>query len=303
MIVVLGPTATGKTAVATHLAYKIDGEIISADSRQVFRGMNIGTGKDLNEYVVNGKSIPYHLIDIAEPGEEYSVFQFQQDFLSAWSNIRNRKKTVILCGGTGFYIESVLKQYQLAPVPNNPILRYDLESISTEKLIAILSSMRTLHNTTDIEDRKRLMRAIEIETYYQEHPEMITQFPEIDAMIFGISFERGIVRDRITQRLHQRLNEGMIEEVKCLLQQGVSPEKLIFYGLEYRYLMQYIMEKINYDEMFRLLNTAIHQFAKRQMTWFRKMEREGINIQWIDDTLTFEEKADFIIEKYKHRFK
>lgn len=299
MIVILGPTATGKTTIAAQTAYRIDGEIISADSRQVFRGMDIGTGKDLDEYTVDGKKIPYHLIDIADAGEEYSVFRFQQDFLKAWNDIRRRKKPVILCGGTGFYIESVLRQYQLTPVPDNPELRERLSEKSLEELAETLSSLKKLHNKTDTKERERLIRAIEIETFYQEYPEEITPFPKINAKIFGIHFEREIIRERITRRLRQRLENGMIEEVETLLQQGVPPEKLMFYGLEYRYATQHLLGEISRDELFRLLNIAIHQFAKRQTTWFRKMEQKGIEIQWIDSALSAEEKAEFIVANWR----
>jgi tRNA dimethylallyltransferase len=296
MIVILGPTATGKTSVAVQLAYKIGGEIVSADSRQVFRQMNIGTGKDLNEYTVNGIAIPYHLIDIADPGEEYSVFRFQQDFLHAWNDIENRKKTAILCGGTGLYIESILKKYPLYPVPQNVTLRNSLANKTDEELVAMLETAKILHNKTDIEDRERILRALEIETFRMEHLETELTFPDINYCVFGISFNREEIRRRITRRLEQRLDEGMIEEVQQLLQQGIAPERLCRYGLEYRFITQYITKQIDYQQMFNLLNIAIHQFSKRQMTWFRKMEREGISIQWIDDESTPEEKATLILQ-------
>jgi tRNA dimethylallyltransferase len=295
MIVILGPTATGKTKIAVQVAQKVDGEIISADSRQVFRGMTIGTGKDVHEYTSGNQHIPYHLVDIAEPGEEYSVFRFQQDFLQAWHDIRKRKKRVILCGGTGFYIESVLKQYRLEPVPENPELRKYLNTKTNEELIPILSSLRKLHNKTDTEERSRLIRTIEIDTYYMEHPTPVLHFPEIKYHVFGITYERDVIRQRITNRLEQRLQNGMIEEVKNLLQQGISPQRLCFYGLEYRFVTQYIQGELSYEEMFRQLNIAIHQFAKRQMTWFRKMEREGIDIHWINSDASDEEKAERIV--------
>jgi tRNA dimethylallyltransferase len=296
MIVILGPTATGKTKVAVQVAQKVDGEIISADSRQIFRGMNIGTGKDLNEYTVEGAHTPFHLIDVAEPGEEYSVFRFQQDFLKAWNDIQKRGKKAILCGGTGFYIESVLKQYRLDPVPENPELRKYLKTKTHEELIAILASMRKLHNKTDIEERSRLIRTIEIDTFYLQYPNPVLKFPKINYQVFGITYERDIIRQRITNRLEQRLQEGMIEEVQNLLQQGISPQRLYSYGLEYRYITQFIQGELNYSEMFRLLNIAIHQFAKRQMTWFRRMEREGIDIHWIDNDASAEEKAEMIVQ-------
>jgi len=295
MIVILGPTATGKTRVAVQVARKIDGEIISADSRQVFRGMNIGTGKDLAEYDVKGVKIPFHLIDVAEPGEEYSVFRFQQDFLKSWHDIQKCKKTAILCGGTGFYIESVLKQYRLDPVPENPELRKYLKTKTNDELTDILASMRKLHNKTDIEERSRLIHTIEIDTFYLQHPNSVLQFPKIDYQVFGITYDRNIIRQRITNRLEQRLKEGMIEEVQNLLQQGISPQRLYTYGLEYRLITQFLQGQLSYEEMFRLLNIAIHQFAKRQMTWFRKMEREGINIHWIKSDISAEEKAEIIV--------
>jgi tRNA dimethylallyltransferase len=263
--------------------------------------MTIGTGKDVHEYTTGNQRIPYHLIDIAEPGEEYSVFRFQQDFLQAWNDIRKRGKTPILCGGTGFYIESVLKQYRIEPVPENPKLRKYLESKTTEELIPILASLRKLHNKTDIEERSRLIRTIEIDTYYMEHPKPVLTFPEINYQVFGITYERNVIRQRITSRLEQRLQNGMIEEVENLLQQGVTPQRLCSYGLEYRFVTQYLQGKLSYEEMFRLLNIAIHQFAKRQMTWFRKMEREGINIHWINNDAGAEEKAEEIVRMFLAR--
>lgn len=296
MIAVIGPTATGKTSLAAHYAARNNGEIISADSRQVYKGMDIGSGKDLSEYIVDGKQIPYHLIDIAIPGEEYNVFRYQQDFLKAYRAIRSRKKQAILCGGTGMYIEAVLKGYRLLEVPENKDLRADLENKSQQKLKQILTQYKTPHNTTDTEDRDRLIRAIEIQDYYQKHPED-TEFPEINTLIFGVYFERQILRERITARLQERLENGMIEETENLLNQGISPESLKFYGLEYRYLTQYIQGEINYQEMFSGLNTAIHQFAKRQITWFRRMERKGFEIHWINGNLAPDEKIKFMEQK------
>ena len=292
MIVILGPTACGKTALAVHLAEAVKGEIISADSRQVYRGMDIGTGKDLNEYSLNGKDIPYHLIDICNPGEEYNVFRFQKDFLSAYQTILNQAKIPILCGGTGFYIESVLKGYELVEVPVDNELRNELSTKSNEELIEMLSSHRKLHNITDTEDRNRLIRAIEIETH--KTPAERISLPKITGMIFGLKYEREVVRQRITERLKQRLDNGMIEEVQSLLNKGVAEERLLTYGLEYKYITLYLRNQLSYDEMFRLLNIAIHQFAKRQMTWFRKMERSGISIHWIDGKLSMEEKIETI---------
>lgn len=294
MIVILGATATGKTDVAVHLSQCVDGEIISADSRQVFRGMDIGTGKDLTSYSIDGKIVPYHLIDIADAGTEYSVFDFQQDFLKAYLDIIHREKTPILCGGTGLYIESVVKGYRLLDVPKNLELREQLSQFSDEMLIAMLSSYKKLHNHTDTENRDRLLRAIEIEKYHQEHDEMI--FPNIPYQLFGILYDRAVVMQRIEQRLKQRLENGMIEEVRALLNQQIAPQRLMKYGLEYKYLTQYIIGEITYDEMFRLLNIAIRQFAKRQMTWFRKMERDGFKIHWIDGTLPIREKVQEIVD-------
>lgn len=296
MIAVIGPTATGKTSLAANFAARNTGEIISADSRQVYKGMDIGTGKDLSEYTVNGKPIPYHLIDIALPGEEYNVFRYQQDFLKAYQEIIKRKNLPVLCGGTGMYIEAVLKGYRLLEVPEDKKLRADLENKTQKELQQILKQFKTPHNTTDTEDRKRLIRAIEIQSYYQKHTNE-TDFPEIDSVLFGVHYDRPTLRDRITARLQERLDNGMIEETENLLNQGVAPEDLKFYGLEYRYLTQYIQGEISYREMFSGLNTAIHQFAKRQTTWFRRMERKGTEIHWINGTLPMDKKVTFMEQK------
>lgn len=293
LIVILGVTATGKTDIAVHLAAKIDGEIISADSRQVFRGMDIGTGKDLSSYMVEKTNIPYHLIDIIDAGAEYSVFNFQQDFLNAYQDVQKRGKKPILCGGTGLYIESVVKGYRLLDVPENVDLRQQLASKSNQELTELLSSYKKLHNHTDTETRDRLLRAIEIEHFHHQHSKVV--FPKIPYKLFGVLYERSVVMERIRQRLTYRLQHGMVEEVQSLLNQGVSSQRLIKYGLEYKYLTQFIQKEISYDEMFNLLNIAIRQFAKRQMTWFRKMERDGFEIQWIDGNLTLDEKVQFII--------
>lgn len=290
MITILGPTATGKTSFAVYVASQLNGEIISADSRQVYRGMDIGTGKDLSEYEVDGLQIPYHLIDIVDPGYEYNVFEFQQDFLKAYETIEAKGKFPILCGGTGMYIESVLKGYKLINVPVNEELREDLTIKSDEELEDLLLSFKAIHNTTDTTDRDRLMRAIEIQTYYDEHPDLDTHFPQIETKIVGINFDRRVVRSRITERLDERLKGGMIEEVQSLLDQGVSEEVLKFYGLEYRFVTQYIKGEIAYNELFRRLETAIHQFSKRQMTWFRRMEKQGFEIHWVDGNLSHEQK-------------
>lgn len=296
MLIVTGPTATGKTSFAANLAHHLDGEIISADSRQVYRGMDMATGKDYNDYIVDDKKIPYHLVDIVDPGYEYNVFEFQNDFLKVYEDITKRKKLPILCGGTGMYIESVLRGYKLIKVADNFELREELKRKSEKELIEILQSFKAPHNVTDTKDRKRLIRAIEIQSYYKNHPEADLSFPGIKSMIFGIYFERSIIRERITQRLETRLENGMADEVRDLLNKGLTPQQLKFYGLEYKFLTQYVTGEISYEEMFRLLNTAIHQFAKRQMTWFRKMEREGHKIHWIDGNLPMEEKVEVAIK-------
>jgi tRNA dimethylallyltransferase len=290
LVVVLGPTATGKTAFAANLAYRLNGEIISADSRQVYRGMDKATGKDFNDYLVNGVRVPYHLIDVVDPGYEYSVFEFQRDFLEAFHSITERGKLPVLCGGTGMYIESVLKGYRLTDVPENKGLRKKLEAESDSDLTEMLKSFKVPHNLSDLTERKRLIRAIEIQQYYADHPETDRSFPEIRPVILGIWFEREELRQRITDRLKARLEAGMVDEVKALLAKGLKPEQLKFYGLEYKYLTQYVTGELSFEEMFRLLNTAIHQFAKRQLTWFRKMEREGAVIHWIDGRLSIDEK-------------
>ncbi len=298
MITILGPTATGKTTFAAQLAYHLNGEIISADSRQVYKGMDLATGKDFGDYIVNDRQIPYHLVDIVEPGYEYNVYEFQRDFLKTYEDIIQRGKLPILCGGTGMYIESILKGYKLIKVPENRQLRESIADLHLDKLTARLHDFKVPHNITDTEDSKRLIRAIEIQTYYKEHPEIDRSFPEIKNTIIGILLNREVIRKRITERLKQRLDSGMAGEVKELLDKGLTPEQLKFYGLEYKYLTMYITGEINYDDMFRLLNTAIHQFAKRQMTWFRKMERSGYKIYWIDGNLSLEERVSSALQKY-----
>ena len=293
LICILGPTASGKTAFATNLAKILDGEIISADSRQVYRGMTIGTGKDLNEYMINGISIPYHLIDIIDAGSDYNVFRFQKDFIDTFDQITNSGKLPILCGGTGMYIESVLSGYKLINVPLNEELRNDLEKLPMETLGKILKSYRNLHNTTDTSIRKRIIRAIEIEDFYQRFPDKDENYPLLKPVIFGLNLDREIRRKRITDRLKYRLENGMIEEVKQLINSGISPEKLIFYGLEYKYITWFLMGKMTLVEMITQLNIAIHQFAKRQMTWFRKMEKDGKKIYWIDAEMIMREKLNY----------
>ena len=299
MITILGPTASGKTDIATHLAAELSAEIISADSRQVYRRMDIGTGKDLADYVVDGKRVPYHLIDIVEPGTKYNLFEYQRDFLEAYNDIRSRGKNVILCGGTGLYIESVLKGYRLIPVPENKALRHKLEGKSLLELTSILERLKAennsnMHNSTDVDTSKRAIRAIEIEMAYKEaHIEERT-FPKIDNVIIGVGIDRDLRRMKITRRLDQRLQDGMVDEVKSLLDSGIPADDLIYYGLEYKFVTEYILGKSTFEEMHRSLEIAIHQFAKRQMTWFRGMERRGFTIHWIDAADSMEEKINEI---------
>lgn len=300
MITILGPTASGKTSLAAALAADIDAEIISADSRQVYRCMDIGTGKDLEDYNINNKHINYHLIDIVEPGTKYNLFEYQQDFFDAYNDVVSRKKIPILCGGSGLYIEAVLNGYNLVAVPENRILRDTLESKSLDELTEILLQLKkengsNMHNSTDVDNKKRAIRAIEIETYYKINSQVKEcHYPKIKPTIFGIDIGREERRRRISERLKQRLNSGMIEEVKMLLEKGVTPQDLIYYGLEYKFVTKYIIGEISYEEMFRSLEIAIHQFAKRQMTWFRGMERRGFIINWIDYSLPLEEKIKYI---------
>ena len=299
MITILGPTASGKTPVATHLAAEIGGEIISADSRQVYRRMDIGTGKDLADYVVDGRQIPYHLIDIREPGTKYNLFEYQQDFYDVYQDVRSRGAVPILCGGTGLYIEAVLKGYKLSPVPQNQPLRDSLEGKSLEELTAMLIHLKekngsNMHNKTDVDSCQRAIRAIEIETYTLEHPTPRRDLPPVDSIIIGIDIDRELRREKITRRLKARLEEGMVEEVKALLDEGIPAENLLYYGLEYKYVTEYLTGQTSYEEMFARLEIAIHQFAKRQMTWFRGMERRGFKINWIDATLPMEEKIEII---------
>ena len=294
LIAIIGPTAGGKTSVAANLANKINGEIISADSRQVYRKMSIGTGKDLEDYIINGRQIPFHLIDIKDPGYKYNVFEYQKDFYSAFSDIISRNKVPVLCGGTGLYIEAATLNYRMQEVPPDEKLRSELEKKSLEELADILKKYRSLHNTTDTDTKKRAIRAIEIEKYRINYKPEI-EIPKINPVFLGIKFDRQSQRKRITERLKFRLDNGMIEEVKNLLDEGMTPEDLIYYGLEYKYITNYILGKIKYEEMFSGLNTAIHQFAKRQMTWFRRMERKGIPIHWIDEYDDMENKLEKMI--------
>ncbi|MBR5374234.1 MAG: tRNA (adenosine(37)-N6)-dimethylallyltransferase MiaA [Paludibacteraceae bacterium] len=294
MLTILGPTASGKTTLAAHLARRLGAEIISADSRQIYRGMDIGTGKDLSDYVVDGVSIPYHLIDIADPGYKYNLFEYQRDFLSAYQDIKGRGVFPILCGGTGLYIESVLKAYKMMPVPQNEELRQSLEGKSLEELTAILSTYKTLHNTTDVDTAKRAIRAIEICEYYRSHPQDFVDFPDINCLVVGVDIARDLRREKISKRLRARLDEGMVDEVRRILDSGVSSEDMIYYGLEYKYLTNYVIGNLTYEQMVSELEIAIHQFAKRQMTWFRGMERRGFTIHWVDACLPMDEKVEVI---------
>lgn len=295
LITILGPTASGKTPLAAALAARLRTEIISGDSRQVYRRMDLGTGKDLADYVVDGYRVPYHLIDIAEPGYKYNVFEFQCDFLKAYEDMRSRGLLPVLCGGTGMYLESVLKGYRLLPVPENLELREKLAGKSLEELTAILASYKKLHNTTDVDTAKRAIRAIEIEEYYLHQPVEAREFPDIRSLIIGVDIDRDLRREKISRRLKQRLDEGMVDEVRALIDGGIHPDDLIYYGLEYKYLTLYVTGQMTYDEMYHQLEIAIHQFAKRQMTWFRGMERRGFTIHWIDATRPMEEKVNEII--------
>ena len=297
MITILGPTASGKTPVAARLAAEIGGEVISADSRQVYRRMDIGTGKDLADY----GAVPYHLIDIREPGTKYNLFEYQQDFFDVYQEIRRRGAVPILCGGTGLYIEAVLKGYHLSPVPQNQALRDSLEGKSLGELTEMLKVLKAkngsnMHNTTDVDSCQRAIRAIEIETYNLEHPMPRRELPPVESLIIGINIDRELRREKITRRLKARLEEGMVDEVRALLDEGIPAEDLIYYGLEYKFLTEYLTGQLTYDEMFNRLEIAIHQFAKRQMTWFRGMERRGFQIHWIDATLPMEQKVDKILE-------
>ncbi len=292
LITITGPTASGKTPFAVELANKTNGEIISGDSRQVYRLMDIGTGKDLNEYTIRDKTIQHHLIDIKEPGEKYTLYDFQKDFHLAYQDILSRNKTPILCGGTGLYIESVLKGYELKEVPKNQKLRDSLQDKTLDELTIILSGYKTLHNTTDVDNKKRAIRAIEIALFQEEQKTTTQSYEAVDSLIIGVSIDRESRRHKISSRLKARIDEGMIDEVKKILSSGVAPEDLIYYGLEYKFVTLHVMGQISYQEMYNKLEIAIHQFAKRQMTWFRGMERRGLKINWIDALLPMEEKVN-----------
>ena len=301
MITILGPTASGKTALAAALAYKIGAEIISADSRQVYSGMTVGTGKDLDDYVVNGRQIKYHLIDIARPGDKYNIYEYQRDFHKVYAELAQRGVMPILCGGSGLYIETVLKGYSLSTVPQNPELRQRLSGKTLEELTEILVDLKArnnscMHNRSDVDTAQRAVRAIEIEEYNLHHPSSNTEFPPVESVIIGVDIDRESRRARITERLRQRLEHGLVEEVEGLLESGVSAEDLIYYGLEYKYVTEYVTGRTTRDEMFKGLEIAIHQFAKRQMTWFRSMERRGFTINWVDWHMSMDEKLEYIMK-------
>jgi tRNA dimethylallyltransferase len=297
LITILGPTASGKTALAARLAERIGGEIISADSRQVYRGMDIGTGKDLADY----GNVPFHLIDICDAGTKYNLFQYQTDFHVALSDIRSRGAWPILCGGTGLYIESVLKGYELSPVPQNPKLRSELADKSLAELTEMLVELKkqtgsNMHNITDVDTAQRAIRAIEIESYNIKHPLPKRQSKAVDSLVIGVDIDRDERRRKISSRLRARLDEGMVDEIKRLLDSGIEAESLIYYGLEYKYVTEYCIGKLSFDDMYRKLEIAIHQFAKRQMTWFRGMERRGFTIHWIDAMKPMDEKLADILK-------
>jgi len=303
MITILGPTASGKTALAANVAFRMNGEVISADSRQVYRNMDIGTGKDYDDYIIKGREVPSHIVDICDAGEKYSVYRYQRDFLTVYNEITDRNKMPVLCGGTGMYIESVLKGYRLLKVPVNKSLRDNLERKTMDEMKDILEGYKNLHNITDITQRKRLVRAIEIAKYYSDHNIEEEKFPEIHSLVAGINFDRNSRRKNISDRLKERLKSGMVEEVKSLIESDVSEETLIYYGLEYKFITWYLQEKISYDEMFSQLETSIHRFAKRQMTWFRRMERNGIEIKWLDGYISLDEKIEKVMEWYSCVYK
>ncbi len=300
LLVVTGPTASGKTALAAAISYNLGGEIISADSRQVYRGMNLGTGKDYDDYLVNGVQIPCHLIDIADPGYKFNVFEYQREFIKVYSDLKKRNIFPVVCGGSGMYADSIITGYRMLEVPADSGLRFELEKKSIEELKNILLTFKNLHNKTDIDTRKRVIRAIEIEYFTRNKGKQISDFPIIKPLVVGVTFERDTRRKRISDRLRQRLDSGMVEEVKQLIDKGINTETLIYYGLEYKFITLYLTGEISYEEMVRDLEIAIHQFAKRQMTWFRGMEKRGIRIHWIDGELPMEEKVRIVLENLKH---
>ena len=296
LVTILGPTACGKTTLAVALADRLKTAVISADSRQVYRSMDLGTGKDLAEYRVEGREVPYHLIDIVDAGYKYNVFEYQRDFLKVYEDLCDKGQLPVLCGGTGMYLESVLRGYRLVEVPENKELRASLENKLLNELTEMLRGYKQLHNTTDVDTCKRAIRAIEIEEYYRANDVSIREFPEIKSLTIGLDVSRELRRERISRRLRERLDQGMVDEVRGILDSGVEPEDLIYYGLEYKYLTMYVIGQLTYDEMVSQLEIAIHQFAKRQMTYFRGMERRGVPIHWINAELSTEEKVEQIYQ-------
>jgi tRNA dimethylallyltransferase len=299
LLVVTGPTASGKTSLAAAIAHMVGGEIVSADSRQVYRGMNLGTGKDYADYTIDGTTIPCHLIDIVDPGYKYNVFEYQRDFNKVYSDLKKRKVFPVVCGGSGMYADSIITGYKMYEVPPDTGLRIELEKKSMEELREILLTFKDLHNNTDTDSKKRLIRAIEIEHSSRNKGKAYTGFPKVKPLLVGIMYDRDTRRKRITERLRQRLNSGMVEEVKLLIEHGIDIETLIYYGLEYKYITFYLTGKISYEDMVKDLEIAIHQFAKRQMTWFRGMERKGLKINWIDGELPMDEKVERVLELLK----
>jgi len=296
IIVITGPTATGKTRLAALVASRLGSGVISADSRQVYRGMDLGTGKDMSDYIVDGKTIPCYLVDIADAGYRYNVYEYQRDFFRVYNEMRSRNLLPVVCGGSGMYVDSIVSGYKLIQVPVNETLRQQLEGKSLEELTAILSGYKRLHNSTDVDTVKRALRAIEIEEYYRSEAAQDFSLPEINPLIVAIMFDRETRRERISQRLRERFANGMAEEVQRLLDAGIHPDDLIYYGLEYKYITLYLIGSMSYDEMFARLETEIHRFAKRQMTWFRGMERRGIKINWIDGSLPENEKVEQVMK-------
>lgn len=300
LITIIGPTASGKTNLACQLAAKCNAEIVSGDSRQVYRSMDIGTGKDLSDYTIDNREIPYHLIDIREAGEKYNIFEYQHDFHRIYTDIKNRGVLPILCGGSGLYIESVLRGYSLVNVPENRNLRERLAGKSLNELETIIASYKTLHNKTDVDTAQRAIRAIEIEEYKKGHPLEENEFKPLESLIIGVDIDRELRRQKISKRLKDRLEEGMIDEIQSILDRGIPAENLIYYGLEYKFVTLYLLKKLTYDEMFSQLEIAIHQFAKRQMTWFRGMEKRGLHIHWIDSNLPMETRINQILSMFKN---
>lgn len=299
LIVITGPTASGKTALAAGVASRLGGEVISADSRQVYKGMDLGTGKDYNDYIVDGQQVPYHLIDIVDAGCKYNVYEYQRDFIRVYNDLSDRDVLPVVCGGSGMYLDSIVSGYRLLPVPVNDNLRRELSGFELVKLKEMLSVYKRLHNTTDVDSVKRAIRAIEIEQFYSGRPAGEISFPEIKPLIFAVSYVREERRKRISERLRSRLRDGMIDEAERLMSSGVDAETLIYYGLEYKYLALFIRGDLSYEDMFHRLETAIHQFAKRQMTWFRGMERRGIKINWIDGNIPLASKIGMVADQWQ----